>query len=429
MLDKFHISILIEFGLGGVFEDTNINVDTVGYIIEKKRNVEDSFFMNLQPYKGHKNKDIIFKKSFNNYINNIENKHNYKLNQNKFKLIDGAPYIYWISDSFREKFKSIQLGEVLDVKQGLGTSDNFRFLRFYWEVNKNDISKNYQEDKKKWVPYQKGGEYKKWYGNNWLLINWEKDGKDLKNFKRSTLRNQTYYFKEGITYTLISAKGISFRYMKNNNIFDVNGSCLFLKDNTNSLLYTLGISNSILTNYIISCLNPTAASQVGDLVRIPFVKPEKELELLIETFVKENIEEKERQYKYEITEREFEKNPLELIKDKNYINVEERLKKYKDFKFSSECKILMNEALIDELVFKVYDLTEEDIEMVHKKEGIPVGKLPILKKDKEEYLSSNINELNREKINFINNLQLENNRNREDLTNDIKKLYLNLNYS
>jgi len=424
ILDNFHLKILVHYPTSGIF---NIGVIYPAlYIIEKNYFNKKSYFIDLRD----KRRDLKSEKDtlqikLNKIIKGISDNQIKTLNQNELKHIDGKPFIYWISNSFREKFKSIKLGEVLDVKQGLGTSDNLRFLRFHWEVDNKDISKDYCKDKKKWVPYQKGGKYKKWYGNNWLLINWEKEGKELKKFKRSTIRNQNYYFKEGITYTLAGTTGISMRLMRYNNIFDVGGSAIFLDQRYENLYYILGLLNSRIINYIIGCLNPSINSQVGDLVRIPFVKPEKEVELKIENLANENIKEKERQYKYEITEREFDQNPLDLMWDKNYTNIESRVKNYRDFKFNSDCKILLNEAIIDELVFKVYDLTKEDIEMVNKKEGIPVGSLPILEKDKEDYIVLNTESLNAKKLDFIKNLQLEKNRNRKNLKNDIKKLYLN----
>lgn len=423
ILNKFHIDSLIEFGLGGVFEDSNINVDTAGYILEKNNKIEKIFFMNLQEYKGHSNKKNIFQTAFEDYVHGIKNKHNYNLDQEKLKIIDSYPFIYWISDSFREKFAEEPLGEILDVKQGLATSNNLRFLRFWWEVNKDKISQNYDEDKKKWVPYQKGGEYRKWYGNNWLVINWENNGQELRDFDRSVLRNQEYYFKEGITYTLISAKGISFRYLYPNNIFDVNGSAMFLEKDYDNELYMLGLMNSMISDYILGCLNPTAASQVGDFLRVPFVEPSNEIENIVENLARENINIKKEQYKFDIIEKEFEISPFGYNWHENSLNIEQRLKEYINFKYNSDCKILINEALIDELIFNVYELTESDRKMVLDQEGLPVGLYTVMEEDKNNYVEKNKSDLEEEVIEFINDLPFETDRSRENIKDNVKKLY------
>ncbi|MFW6016320.1 MAG: Eco57I restriction-modification methylase domain-containing protein, partial [bacterium] len=424
ILNNYHINTFVDFGLErNTF--MGVMVDPAFYVLEKQQNGK-SLFINVNQYtrtKKEKFKKKFVKTAIYDYINGIENKHNYTIDQEKLKIIDGYPFIYWISDSFREKFAEEPLGEILDVKQGLATSNNLRFLRFWWEVNEDKISQNYEEDKKKWVPYQKGGKYKKWYGNNWLLLNWDNNGHDIRSFDRSVLRNEDYYFKEGITYTLATAKGISMRYLPQNNIFDVGGSSIFLDENYKSIEYILGLMNSNIANYIISCLNPSVNSQVGDFVRVPFVDPTKEIENEVKTLSHENIKEKQQQYQFDIIEREFENNPMNYNWNFSSLNIEQRLKKYVDFKYNSDCKIFINEALIDELIFNVYELTDSDRKMVLEQEGLPVGLFPVLEKDKNNYLDGNKESLTSEVIQFINNLSSETKRSRNNLIDDIKDLY------
>jgi hypothetical protein len=424
ILDNYYINTLVEFGMGGMFA-TDIFVDPVLYVIEKN-NDNNGLYISLEQYSNTKyqtHKKEYMHQALNDYIHGIENKHNYTLDQEKLRIIESYPFIYWISDSFREKFAEGPLGEILDVKQGLATSNNLRFLRFWWEVDKDKISQNYDEDKKKWVPYQKGGEFKKWYGNNWLLVNWENNGQELRDFDRSVLRNQEYYFKEGITYTLISAKGISFRYLYPNNIFDVNGSAMFLEKDYDNELYILGLMNSMISDYILGCLNPTAASQVGDFLRVPFVEPSNRVEYIVENLARENINIKKNQYKFDVIEKEFESSAFDYNWDENSLNIEKRIKKYVNFKYNSDCKVLINEAVIDELIFDVYELTDSDRKMVIEQEGLPVGLYPALKKDKNNYFKNYKSELKEKVVEFINNLSIETERTRENLKDNVKKLY------
>jgi len=427
ILNKYHINVLSDLGMGGVFAQ-DIFIDPAIYVLENKK-IDKGLYISLLQYSNTKfqtQKKDYLKQAINDYINNKDNKHNYKLDQEKFKMIKGYPFIYWFSDSFREKFTEKRLGDFLDIAAGVQTSNNLRFLRFWWEVDKNKISQNNQKDHKRWVPYQKGGEYNKWYGNNWLTIDWEDSGRKLQKYLKSKgqdLHAQEYYFREGITYSATSAK-ISFRKMESNNIFDVKGSSIFLKyEVNNNLLYYLGFFNSILPSYILQALNGTVETQVGDNKRIPFVKPPQEIESTVKYLARENINSKKNQYKYNIVEKEFKKSPLDYNWNEKSFDIEQRLKKYIDFKYNSDCKILINEALIDELIFDVYELTDSDRKMVLEQEGLPVGLYPVLEKDVNSHLENNKTDLKEEVVNFINNLPIETERSRENLKDNIKKLY------
>ena len=153
----------------------------------------------------------------------------FQAKQKDFEKIPGSPIAYWVSDKVREIFeKNQKLGEIGEAKQGLATTDNNKFLRLWNEVNQSKIgynisnSKEALESKKKWFPYNKGGNFRKWYGNQEYLVNWENDGDEIKKNvlqKYSYLKtpdfvvkNQGYYFKESISWTDITSTGNSFRY-------------------------------------------------------------------------------------------------------------------------------------------------------------------------------------------------------------------------
>src|SRR5690606_11695530 len=106
---------------------------------------------------------------------NLSSENTFDLNQEKLLLIKNHPFIYWISDDFRLKFKENSLEDYLKVCQGLATGDNNRFLRFHWEIGNNANDG--------WIPYAKGGTFNKWYGNLWLMVNWKDNGQQIKSFK------------------------------------------------------------------------------------------------------------------------------------------------------------------------------------------------------------------------------------------------------
>jgi len=426
ILDNYHINTFVDFGLErNTF--MGVMVDPAFYVLEKNNQSKKNLFINVNQYtrtKQEKFKKKYVKKALSDYTKEIENKHNYSLDQEKLRIIDGYPFIYWISDSFRKKFAEKLLDNILDVRQGVATSNNLRFLRFWWEVDQDIYAMLVKNDKNKWVPYQKGGPYKKWYGNNWLLLKYDKKAKKYLSNNGNHLPSKDFYFKEGITYTMATAKGISMRYLPSNNIFDVGGSCMFLTGKFKNLYYVLGLMNATLANYIIGCLNPSVNSQVGDFKRIPFVHPNKYIEGLIEKLSKRNIKEKKEQYKYDIIEKEFKNTPFEYKWNGDLLNTEQRLKEYINFKYNSDCKILINEAVIDELNFDVYELTDSDRNMVLNQEGLPVGLYPILEQDKNNYLDSKNSDLEKEVIEFIKDLPIEKDRSRENLRDNIKAIYL-----
>ena len=405
ILSNLQIDTLVEFGLGGVFLTTKVDVDVTGYIFKKSKvKNKQSFFINLQAYKGLKIKRQIFKKAYLDYCNNHENKHNFLLNQEKLKIIDGWPFIYWISDGFREKFKEKSLDDNFNIAQGLATSNNDRFVRFWWEVKLSFINKN--EESQKWYNYSKGGPFNKWHGNNWAVVNWENNGYEIRNLKdskgkqRSRTQNERFYFKKGITYTASGSKGASFRSHPANSLFDVGGSCIFPTKDFKNLEYATALLNSKIVFYILDCLNPTVNAQVGDMQRIPFVKPSKELEEIISTLATHNIEIKKHLNSYRIIETNFNNNPISAFSEPA---LRDRILAYLNFENAQLTLVLLNEAIINQIIFEVYDLSAEDLEQVETKMGKPVGELPVLEKARDDYLLATVIE-NETVKEFIQNL-------------------------
>jgi hypothetical protein len=175
IIKNTHINVFVDFGYSGVF-DNSIRVDTVAITLDKT-NTENTntLFVMLSSYEYTKgqlatNKKYYLYQAIDDHIAGRPNKHNYYLPQEKLKIIDGWPFIYWISDGFREKFRGEVLEKNAKVAYGLKTGNNLGALRFWWELLKYDIYP-FSNDKN-WVQYIKGGPYNKWYGNIWLCVNW-----------------------------------------------------------------------------------------------------------------------------------------------------------------------------------------------------------------------------------------------------------------
>ncbi len=201
---------------------------------------------------------------------------------------------YWVSDSFVEIFKkSKPLYKYGDPKQGMATADNNRFLRLWQEVS---IQKEYftATDSinavytgKKWFPYNKGGEYRKWYGNQDYVVNYYLDGKELKSFNKSVIRNPQFYFNDCISWSKVSGGNIAFRYYPKGFLFDVAGCSIFINEETKRN-YINGIINSTVSNYILKALSPTINYEVGQISNLPIIESQQHEAEAVE-LVKSNI--------------------------------------------------------------------------------------------------------------------------------------------
>ncbi|WP_416037919.1 BREX-1 system adenine-specific DNA-methyltransferase PglX [Lactococcus formosensis] len=243
-----------------------------------------------------------------------------QISQDEFNKIPGSPISYWVSENLIHDFVvGKRMDEIVNPKQGLATADNNRFLRLWWEVDIDRIKFDATSisdsitSGKKWFPYNKGGSFRRWYGNYDYVVNWEKDGYEIRNFVddkgklRSRPQNTDYYFKEAITWPLITSGGLSARYRKYGSIHDVSGMSAFSVDQ-NNIYYVLGLVNTPIGNNILKILNPTINSQVGDFQNIPVIV-EPENTRIIE-LVKFNINITKEDWNQQDDRWEFEKHPL-----------------------------------------------------------------------------------------------------------------------
>ena len=207
----------------------------------------------------------------------------YQVSQDNFYKIPGSPIAYWASKNIIRDFENgTSLGKIVNAKQGLATANNNRFLRQWFEVNINRIGfhcnniEESVESRKKWFPYNKGGAYRKWYGNYDYVVNWQNDGYEIRHFVdsrgkiRSRPQNTDFYFKPAVTWSLITSSLFSMRYRLPGSIHDVSGMSLFYKDQ--DLKIIMGLLNTKVGQYLLSILNPTINFQIGNIESIPLLK-------------------------------------------------------------------------------------------------------------------------------------------------------------
>ena len=285
----------------------------------------------------------------------------FQTKQKDFEKIPGSPIAYWVSDKVREIFeKNQKLGEVGKSIQGMSSADNNRFLRLWNEVNYSKIGYNIAnseealESKKKWFPYNKGGEFRKWYGNQEYLVNWENDGYEIKNFKKAVLRNPNYYFKESISWSLITSTTSSFRYYPNGFIFDAAGSSYFSKEN---IFVTLGYLNSIFGSFVSNILNPTVNLSNGIVEKFPnlYIQNQKNICCLVQ----QNISISKEEWDSRETSWDFEK--LSLVDGKDLKTAYENYCSHWRDNFAQLHK---NEEELNRLFIEIYELQDEMDEKV-----------------------------------------------------------------
>lgn len=181
-----------------------------------------------------------------------------------FRKISSGIIAYWISDAVRDIFKNCQnIGS--HARKGLTTANNEKFVRLWTEIDASEFSVH---DGKKWFPMTKGGAYRKWYGNNEYVINWANDGKSIKAFSGSVVRNETYYFKEGITWNDLTSGNFSARYIPKGYICNAVGPMIYGMPINNCIC----MLNSCVNMHLVSFLCPTMKFEVGTVSMIPIIK-------------------------------------------------------------------------------------------------------------------------------------------------------------
>lgn len=206
----------------------------------------------------------------------------YRASAADFRKIPGSPIAYWASNSLRESFTVNPLLEnIAEPRQGMATSDVGRFLRLWYEVSRGRTkfdAKSHAEAKSsqmKWFPTNKGGPYRKWFGNNEYLVNWWNDGEEVMGYAAKlygsptrTIKNISYYFRESITWGMVSSSDFSARYAPGGHLFDVGGPAAF--PSPQDLRSVICFLNSAVFRRIIKIINPTLNFNSGDIARAPF---------------------------------------------------------------------------------------------------------------------------------------------------------------
>jgi hypothetical protein len=244
------------------FPEMNSKVaQAAAFVIEKRKNAGRGIFFNLNDAPQSSDKRVVYleKKRISDYFTPFPD---------DFRNIPGSPLAYWASDGVYNAFKCSQLlAEHASVGKGLDTGDNERFLRLWFEVARSGS---------RWVPCQKGGTFRKWYGNNDVVIDWADDGTALRHFPKANLRNSQNYKRSGISWTRVSSAPPAFRAFDEGQIFESTGPCVFVDDISEHI--ALGLLNSNFARLVLGMLAPSLDFQSGHVSKIPVPRCSKELD-------------------------------------------------------------------------------------------------------------------------------------------------------
>ena len=327
----------------------------------------------------------------------------YTTNQSNFKNIPGCNIGYWVSEKGVKIFKeSKALSTYVDVKQGLATADNNRFLRLWPEIGSKNMGlmKSSIEasvlSNKTWFPYNKGGSARKWYGNQEYVVNWKNDGQEIRNFTdgkgklRSRPQNTSYYFQESISWGLITSSTPSFRYYPPGFLFDVTGMSIFGFSNKQKLSL-LGALNTKLYYKIGNLINPTLALQAGNVAQFPYNEVENKV---VESLVQQNISISKIEWDSRETSWDFQQN--ELVRQGKE-SLKEAYEAYEVYWTGQFYILHKNEEELNREFIAIYGLEEE------LTPEVPIEQITILKDEapiKDGRLTFNLKEVMKQLVSY-----------------------------
>lgn len=382
IIDSKQIYTMIHLGTRAFEEIGGEVVQTTAFVLGNKKDKRDTIFIKLTDIPNAAEKEATYLKriSLNDY---------YKMDVTKMKEISSCPIAYWVSENIINAYKNgTPLENLSSPRQGMATSDNERFLRLWFEVNINKIGFNIPSSElslssnKKWFPYNKGGGYRKWYGNTEYIVNWENDGKEIKDFrdyKNSTLNSNMgvaglpFIFKENITWSKISTNNFSVRYLPKGFLFDVSGCSIYA--NHDFLIKLIALLNSKVISSLLKVTSQTLNFEVGSIKMLPIIGLDNSN---IEKIAMENIDLAKEEWDSFETSWDFKKHPL-LLGNNRISSSLEIVKGKWDERFN---KVKSNEKELNNIFINAYSLSNEIDNEINEKD------ITIRKVDKEREIKS-----------------------------------------
>lgn len=362
IIEKTEIQSLNHLGTRAFEELGGEVVQTVSWISKNKIPEKKGIYIRLVDYNNAQWKEQEF----------LNNKNHYKADQKEFEKIPGSPIAYWVSDKVIDSFNKFpELIELEPVKAGLTTGNNDLYLRLWFEIEIENFDRQVSKVtkfEKKWYSHPKGGSFRKWYGNYEYVINWQNNGREIKNYSGSTIRNEKYYFDTGICWSQTSSSFFSARFLEKNTLINAENPTLYVQNKEN-LFYYLGYMNSKLVNTFMKIMNPTLHFLVGDVSKLPInlIKSKKDK---IKIFVQQNINIAKEEWDSRETSWDFEK--LFIAKGNK---IEIAYNDYCSYWTEKFMQMHQNEEELNKIFIDIYELNDE------MDEKVPFEDITLLKKE------------------------------------------------
>ncbi|MGY4691005.1 BREX-1 system adenine-specific DNA-methyltransferase PglX [Salibacterium sp. K-3] len=363
VIENNTISSLIQLEYSA-FEEATVPICT--FVLHRQSQRTAGEYIRLTDFKGSSSQSIKVKEAVNNKFVNYR----YTSYSSTFSTIPGSPISYWASEKVKELFLDNKIGDSLEVKRGMTTSDNARFLRLWFEINIYDLNRNSKsrnealESQSKWFPYSKGGGYRKWYGYYQDVVNWKNDGEEVIEYAKTinksytrTIVNTSYYFKPSTGFSYITSGPFSSRVIPEGFIYDSGGPGIFGSEDER--VFILGLLNSKVAQLLLNILNPTINLQIADIVRIPFRDNlSREKLLTLRKLIHSNIDISKFEWDSFETSWDFKVHPfIKFENEKNIVSVA-----YENWKQKLEyCFHLLksNEEKLNQIFIDLYELEDE----------------------------------------------------------------------
>ena len=365
LLDTMQIDNMLHLGPRTFDELSGEVVQNTAFVLTKHAPTQAGLYYRLVDGKNCGDKERMFLAGENCYPH---------VSQQNFKKIPGCPIGYWVSEKMIEAFVEYpNISSIAALKQGLTTTDNNKYVRYWQEVELKHIGQHYscrkeaKESQMKWFPFNKGGSFRRWYGNLDLIVNFQNDGYEIKeDVKRKypylkgntdfVVKNQQYYFHEGFTWSALSSGNISFRYFPQGIICADKGQGMFATDN---FLYLGGLVNSKIAQSFLDIISPTLDYNAGYVSKIPykFILIEN-----IDTLVSQNITISKSDWDAHETSWDFEENELVRLgkeQGERPHRLSDLMEAYKEHWTEQYLQLHANEEELNRQFIGIYGLEDE----------------------------------------------------------------------
>lgn len=241
LLNNFHIENMLHLGPRTFDELSGEVVQNTAFVIAKHKSDEGGVYFRLVDGKNCTDKKDMFLRALREHTSKVYYQNVF---QSNFEKIPGCPVGYWVSPDILRIFTSnLALSAVCSPTQGLATADNARFLRLWFEVSRSRIGFGFENaalaarSGLKWFPHNKGGGFRRWYGNQDYVLNWKNNGEEIKNYPGAIIRNPSFYYKSAVSWSVICSNKLNFRFYPVGVIPNMCGMCCYTDDFDTQYIY------------------------------------------------------------------------------------------------------------------------------------------------------------------------------------------------